>query len=185
MAKICRNCKKKFEPRNSMQIVCSPKCAYEYKSNPKAKEHVKKAKRREYREQKIASKTLATLLKETQKEFNAYIRLRDKDEPCISCGRTDPPSTRAGQWHAGHYRTVGAHPELRFTEENCNKECLYCNNFNSDHLEGYRINLIIKIGLERVEWLEGYHEPAKWDRQEVIDLKLKYRKLTRDLQSSE
>jgi len=54
-------------------------------------------------------KTKGQHLRDAQSEFNKYIRLRDAKEPCISCGRF-----HTGQYHAGHYLTVGAKPELRF-----------------------------------------------------------------------
>ncbi|WP_417894616.1 recombination protein NinG, partial [Bacillus safensis] len=34
----------------------------------------------------------------------------------------------------------------RFDENNCHAECRHCNRFKADHLEGYRVNLIAKIG---------------------------------------
>jgi len=37
----------------------------------------------------------------------------------------------------------------------------------SGNITLYRINLIKKIGIERVEWLEGPHPPAKWTIEEL------------------
>ncbi|RUM32065.1 MAG: hypothetical protein DSY42_01725, partial [Aquifex sp.] len=100
--------------------------------------------------------------------FNRYIRERDKNETCISCGRV--PKKR----NAGHYRSVGACPELRFEPLNVNLQCEHCNTFKSGNAIEYRINLVKKIGLERVEWLEGPHEPAKWSIDEIKAIKKEY-----------
>lgn len=82
--------------------------------------------------------------------FNQFIRLRDKDLPCISCGRYHQE-----QWHAGHYRSVGACPELRFDEMNVHKQCSVCNNYKSGNLTEYRLNLIRKIGEKKLNaWIE-------------------------------
>ncbi len=64
---------------------------------------------------------------QAQKAFNAYIRARDAGLPCISCGETNPPDLHGGQWDCGHFKTVGAYPELRFEERNAHKQCKSCN----------------------------------------------------------
>lgn len=41
----------------------------------------------------------------------------------------------------------------RYDEKNANAECSFCNRFKSDHLDGYRENLIRKIGQEEFDKL--------------------------------
>lgn len=155
-----------------MQQVCSMECAIAY-SKRKAEEKRKKQEKsdrleagRRMRARKEALKSRPDWLKEAQKAFNEFIRLRDKDLPCISCGRY-----HAGQYHAGHYRSVGAYPELRFNEDNVHKQCSVCNNHKSGNAIEYRINLIRKIGLERVEFLERHdHQPLKLSIDEIKEL---------------
>jgi hypothetical protein len=84
------------------------------------------------------------------KEFNAFIRLRDANEPCISCQRH-----HAGQYHAGHYKPAGVNSALKFNELNVHKQCSACNNNLSGNLTEYRIHLIKKIGLSKVEELDN------------------------------
>lgn len=93
-----------------------------------------------------------------QKAFNEFIRLRDAGLGCVSC---DKPSDWGGQWHAGHYKTVGARPDLRFNEDNVHKQCSQCNNFLSGNLAQYRIALISKIKSQRVLMLETDSETPK------------------------
>jgi hypothetical protein len=113
-------------------------------------------------------------LKDAQKAFNAYIRLRDHDRPCISCG-----TTQAGQWHASHYRSVGAYPELRFDPNNCHKSCSTCNRWLSGNLLEYRRLLRIRYGDWLIDYLEGPHEPNKWTKEELHAIVLEYRKRSR------
>jgi hypothetical protein len=57
---------------------------------------------------------------------------------------------------AGHYRSsraVLAH--LRFNEDNCHAQSKKENRYNSGNAVDYRIGLIARIGLERVEALES------------------------------
>ncbi|WP_258530002.1 recombination protein NinG [Pseudomonas aeruginosa] len=68
-----------------------------------------------------------------------------------------------GQYHAGHYRSVGSHPELRFDEDNVHKQCAPCNNHKSGDVVNYRINLVAKIGAAAVARLEGPHERKEVD----------------------
>jgi len=82
-----------------------------------------------------------------------------------------------GVIHAGHYRSVGAHPELRFEPDNCHAQCAQCNNFMSGNLLNYRANLLNKIGQERVEWLEGPHKKSKLSIPELKELLAHYKGL--------
>ncbi|OOF68306.1 recombination protein NinG [Rodentibacter caecimuris] len=164
--KKCKVCGKEFTPHNSLQKVCSPKCAIELARN-NAQKAREKAEKQKLKERKVKLKSRSEWLKEAQSIFNKFIRLRDKDEPCISCGRY-----HQGQWHAGHYRSVGACPELRFCELNVHKQCQPCNNHKSGNVIEYRINLIRKIGVDKVEWLERQdHDFKKYtieDCKEII-----------------
>ena len=125
-------------------------------------------KRHQARKEKI--KTKAQHLKDAQAEFNKFIRLRDADQPCISCGRF-----HSGKYDAGHYRTTGANPELRFNEDNCHRQCVPCNQHLSGNLINYRINLIEKIGIERVERLEGPHKLPNWTIEQIQEIRKHYR----------
>lgn len=177
--KRCRVCREKFSPFNSMQAVCfTVKCAAAYAREQRKKKELREAKEwaAETRRRKEAAKSRQDWLKEAQAEFNKFIRERDADEPCISCGRH-----HQGQYHAGHYRTVGACPELRFNEANCHKQCAPCNNHLSGNIVEYRINLIRKIGQAAIDWLEGPHEPAKYTIEEIKEIKREYREKTREL----
>ena len=84
--------------------------------------------------------TTGKLIKKLQIIFNKFIRLRDKEKPCISCG----------EWFddkdAGHFFAVGGYSGLRFDEDNVHGECKRCNRFDESHLIGYAENLKEKIG---------------------------------------
>jgi len=122
------------------------------------KEREKKAKqeRKETKKAKEALLTHRDYLKLFQTVFNTYIRERDKDLPCISCGKNNEK-----QFHAGHYRSVGSCPELRFEELNVWRQCATCNTYLHGNLIEYRKELINRIGVEKVEWLEGYQPSNK------------------------
>lgn len=164
----CKICKDKFKPRHFLQKACfNPACLAEWVKldNEKKADIRHKSRKREF---KLNDRSLRT--KAAQKSFNDYIRHRDSNCSCISCGR----STGA-KINAGHYKSVGSSPELRFNELNCNLQCEHCNLFKSGNIENYRINLIKKIGLEKVEWLEGPHEPKKYTCAELKEIELLYK----------
>lgn len=175
--KTCKQCGKTFTPFRSMMRVCSTHCAI-IDGRERRLDKEKKAARKEHRAAKERIKSRGQWLKEAQTAFNKYIRLRDAAEPCISCGRH-----HAGQYHAGHYRSVGSAPELRFEELNNNKQCAPCNNHLSGNLIPYRVNLIGKIGLDKVEWLEGPHDPKKYTIDDIKEIKAKYAKLARGMEN--
>lgn len=178
--KTCRNteCKAKFVPMHSLQTWCQPSCGVAIARAKQAKDR-KQADRKERAETKAAKeklKTKADHAKEAQQAVNEFIRLRDANEPCISCGRY-----HAGAYHAGHYRSTKAAPELRFETRNIHKQCAPCNTHLSGNLVEYRIRLIQKIGQDAVEWLEGPHEPKRYTIPELQAIKAEYRAKTREL----
>jgi len=170
----CKVCKTPYQPRNSLQKVCSPPCAI-----AAVKEQKAKAWRKEKRKRKEQLKSKRELLRDAQKEFNAYIRARDHAEPCISCGRF-----HQGQWHAGHYRTTAAAPQLRFNEDNCHKQCQPCNTHLSGNLVEYRIRLKEKIGAERLQALETNNDLARWTRDEIREIRDHYRQKLKLIKST-
>lgn len=185
----CKICREWFIPKQSFQNWCSPEHGFELseqrknKDREKALAKLKKEKQKKEREEKdklksrkLAVKPISYFTKQAQTAFNAFIRERDKDEPCISCGRF-----HEGQYHAGHYRTTGANPELRFDEDNCHKQCAPCNNHLSGNIENYTPRLIEKIGQERFDRLMGSHELPKWKREDYEQIRDYYRAKLKEL----
>lgn len=174
----CRNCKtyKKVDLGQVFNggFYCDYQCAAEYglKNKVKGRKTIHREQKR-----KLKANDKSYRAKCAQQAFNAFIRYNDRNDPCISCGRH-----HNGQYHAGHYRSVGAHPELRFEELNCHKQCAPCNNYLSGNIADYRINLIKKIGLDKVEWLEGPHEPKKYTCEELKEIETYYKQKLKELQ---
>lgn len=178
--KTCKACKEKFTPWNSLQSACGPVCALVVaKAQTEKKAAQAKAQARaETRKELERIKTRSQHTKDAQVAFNAFIRARDAHLPCISCG-----TTTAGQFHAGHYRTTKAAPELRFDEQNVHKQCAQCNNFDSGNIVEYRIALVRRIGAKSLAQLEGPHEAKKYTVDELKEIKAHYRKMAREIKS--
>lgn len=174
-----RTCRAPFVPTRPFQTWCSTDCAVAIAKAKQDKQRmaIDMRERREIRAAKERVKPRAKHMKEAQAAFNAFIRQRDRGQPCISCG------TRARvQYAAGHYRTVGACPELRFEPLNVHLQCnKNCNKEKSGNIVEYRIRLVQKIGAEKVAWLEGPHEPKKYSIEDLKAIKAKYRALEREL----
>ncbi|QTP32803.1 hypothetical protein B7759_01381 [Burkholderia glumae] len=176
--KKCTICKSVFTPIRSTERVCSVPCAIAWADRAKAKKAVqeKRAERKDLRERLEKAKTRAQHLKEAQAAVNAYVRIRDANDPCISCDRE---ASWGGQWHASHYRSVGSNPALRFNLFNIHRACSICNAWLSGNLSEYRPRLIEKIGVEKVDFLEGPHSSKKYDIDYLIRLKRIFRERTR------
>lgn len=168
----CPICKMPATQRFGLKLFCGFEHAAEWAKNTQDKRRAKEKveARKVDREKLKALKTRAEWLKDAQKVFNHYIRLRDEKLPCVSCGRF-----HQGQWHAGHYLSVGAHPELRFEPLNVWRQCQPCNAHLSGNQINYRKELINRIGAEKVEWLEGKHEPLKLTIPEIQALIAEYK----------
>jgi hypothetical protein len=169
--KKCKVCGTMFTPFQTTQMVCSIPCAITHGKATQAKKV-----RQEIRQDREALKTRQDWTYEAQKLFNKYIRMRDKNEPCISCGRH-----HQGQYHAGHFRTTAAAPQLRFHEDNVHKQCSVCNNHLSANLLEYRKRLIQKIGADRVEQLENDSTIKRWTIEELQEIKRIYKNKCKEL----
>lgn len=193
--KTCRVCPTQFRPMSSTQVVCSPECAREYvkrreeRKAEREKLRAEKAERADRRKRKRELMTVSEWIKVAQAAFNAYIRARDHDMPCISCGVTNPPERYGGAWDCGHFRSVGAAPELRFDERNAYRQCKSCNGGSANFAAKgetvraeYRRRLIERVGLELVEWLEGPHEPKHYSAAELEELAKDFRARRRELE---
>ncbi|MDU7812106.1 MAG: recombination protein NinG [Atlantibacter hermannii] len=176
--KKCKCCPEKFIPRTTTQTVCSPKCSLllaKQLSSRKQKQQ-EKAERAAWNKRKADVKPLKHWEDATQRVVNDYIRERDRDLPCISCG-----TWITVQWEAGHFRSRGAASHLRYNEDNIHKQCHRCNAELSSNAIPYRAALVVKIGPERVEALENNNTPHRYTREELKSIRMHYRALMREL----
>ena len=178
--KKCKNpaCGVSFPPQRLGQAVCSPKCglAIKHVNEEKARKSLADIGRKEIRVAKERIKPKGQYMKEAQTAFNAWVRERDAALPCISCNRH-----HQGKYDAGHYRTVGSNPALRFEPLNCHRQCSPCNTQLSGNIVNYRIELVKRIGADKVDWLEGPHDPKRYTIEDLKTIKADYLAKTKEL----
>ncbi len=151
--------------------------AYANKAAEKSAIARKKKESRQHKEKLEAIKPKSEYFREAQRVFNQYIRLRDANLGCISCG-----NHLSNQYAAGHFRTVGSAPNLRFDERNVHKQCnRYCNMELSGNILNYRAGLIAKIGLEEVEKLESDNTPKHYSIDDIKKIKITYKEKIKQL----
>ena len=165
-------CGKQFIPQRTLQMVCNYVCATGY-SQEKQAEKEKRDFDTKIAVMKMGLKKLSEYEAEARKEFQSYIRLRDKNLPCISCG-----CLTAKQWDGGHYLKAELFTGLIFNEHNCHKQCSRCNDlFSGNELE-YRDGLIKRYGVSFVNDLESLKQQSrfyKFTKNELIEYKLFYK----------
>jgi hypothetical protein len=163
----CRSCKEKFEPVRFNQKYClKDECIRVFVEEAKSKAWKKTKKNMQEN-----LETIQDLVKATQIVFNKYIRLRDKDELCISCKQKPKKS------NAGHYYNANNHWNVRFNENNVHLQCEHCNTFLSGNLINYRENLLKKIGAEEFNVLEGKSKVTrKFTKEELKEIIETYKK---------
>lgn len=188
-AKACANpaCSERFVPERLGQKVCGYKCglAIATANQDVARKAIDQRERREIKARKEKLKSRGDHLREAQQAFNEFIRWRDQlaGHACISSGKQLDWSGNAVD--AGHYRSVGSAPHLRFDERNCHAQTKQDNRFLSGNAVDYRIGLIARIGLEAVEALEADQSVKKYTVDDLKAIKAHYRVLTRELKKGE
>ncbi|QOQ76467.1 recombination protein NinG [Pseudomonas poae] len=188
--KCCAVCRVKFTPVRDFQAVCGEiACALAHApvNQVRARKALADVERKDIKVRKEKLKGRADHLREAQTAVNEYVRLRDAHLPCISCDSTpnDNDLMTGSRWDAGHYRSVGACPELRFEPLNIHRQCVKCNRNLSGNAVEYRIRLVQRIGAEKVAWIEGPHEARKYTVEEIKAIKAKYRAMTKELKKGQ
>ena len=169
----CKNCKEKFEPKTFLQKYCLKEdCLCVFVADVKEKTWQKTKQKA-----KQDLMTLSDYLKLTQQVFNKFIRLRDKDQLCISCQK--PPKKQ----NAGHYFSSGGHSNVRFDENNVHLQCEHCNTFLSGNLLNYQIEIEKRIGAEKlIELQSKAHLEKKWTKDELIEIMAFYKKKIKQIE---
>ena len=182
----CKSCRTEFVPTKPMQTVCGLSCALSLASVAKAKRERAAATqdRKETKAKLEKLKTRGEWIAEAQAAFNRYIRLRDAGKPCICCGQPMGANVPGGAVDAGHYRSRGSAPHLRFDERNVHAQRKQCNRFDSGNVLGYRFGLRERIGIEAVEALEADQTPRNYTIDDLKAIKAKYTAMARELEKS-
>lgn len=185
-AKKCKACRKPFVPSSAWQTHCrSEPCALAAVDEAMSKRL--KTQRRETQQERKADRakresmlTRSDWVKKAQAAFNAFVRARDKAAGyrCICCNQPldwGAVGVRGHSVDAGHYRSTGSAPHLRFVESNCHAQKVVCNRHGAGRAVDYRIGLIQRIGLAAVEQLEADQTPRRHSIAELQALAKHYR----------
>lgn len=182
----CPQCRKKLAEGERIHPGCvsawaDTQAAKAERAQAKAIKTEAKEDRAETKRRKEKLKTRSDYLKEAQRAFNAFIRERDRAAgyPCISSGRMLDWS--GNKTDAGHWRSTGAAPNLRFNEDNCHAQSKHDNQYLAGNAVEYRKRLIRRIGVERVEALESDNAPRKFTSDELIEIRDTYRAKANEL----
>jgi len=165
--KKCKVCKDTFQTARPLQTCCSPACAMQLVKAVKVKKDKQETKLK-----LDALQTKPQLVKKAQAAFNSYIRARDTGKPCISCDKPlgDAPNT----YDAGHYRSVGSAPHMRFVEDNVHGQCKHCNNWLAGNHVEYRKRLIDRIGERQLNLLESDSTLRKYTKEGLVEIARHY-----------
>ena len=165
----CSLCRKKVEAESavigSLKAFCSMEHLIEFSRSAAGKKIKQSAEKKVIKETKERLKTRSDRVREALATFNRYIRARDMGKPCICCGRSQGDLKHGGAVDAGHYRSRGSAPGLKFNLFKCHSQLAYCNRYLSGNVVGYRAGLIERIGLDRVERLEQDNSPRRFDAE--------------------
>ena len=182
--KKCPECGEKYQPTRQLQPCCdNMECKASYairhieatrKRRRMQEMNVQKADRKVIKLKLDAIKPRGKLIAEADRAFCAYIRFRDQlaGYLCISSGK--PLDWSGNNVDAGHYRSRGSAPHLRYDERNCHAQSKHDNRYLSGNAVDYRIGLISRIGLAEVEALEADQKPRKYSNDDLIAINAKY-----------
>jgi len=176
----CSSCRKKVPAesiyQSNLKAFCSSECLVQYVRSPQGEKTRHKAVQSDLRKRKEKLKTKGDYTKEAQQAFNAYVRARDKGKSCISCSTTLHDDSVGGGYDAGHYRSVGSSPHLRFRLDNCFGQCKKCNRYLSGNVANMRIGIVWKYGQQHLDTIENEDDPKRYSIEDLQRIKRIFRK---------
>lgn len=185
----CAHCRIRFTPEergNRLHAQCIDAWIAEHRQKQFKKAEAKRKKeaaedRRATKKKLEGMKTIPMLIKEADRAFQAWVKRRDQlaGYDCISSGK--PLQWGTLLVNAGHFRSKGAASALRYHPDNCHAQSQHDNLYKSGNISEYRVRLIERIGLERVEALESMNAVHQWSRDELIAIKATYAQKLKDL----
>jgi len=169
--KTCKRCKEQFTAYRTTDKYC-----YVCSKTEQALKNLAKIKKDKVKKAKEDLLTTSDYLKLAQQVFNKWIRLRDADQGCISCG--NPLGTK---YDAGHFWSAGGHSAVRFNHDNVHAQCVACNQHKHGNLIAYQKALIAKIGSQKYyELEERAYDTHKWEKENLKELIKTYKKKIKD-----
>ncbi len=175
----CKICKEPFVKIRPIQPTCkSYDCMVAFAKNVAEKAIVKK-KKAQTKVLKEKLKTLTDYENEAKKEFQKYIRKRDENLPCVSCG-----TFQTDIWDGGHFKKAELYSGVIFDEMNCHRQCRKCNRFLGGNELNYREGLVKRYGIDYVLEIEERAlrlKRHKYNKEDLIGLKNLYKEKIKHL----
>ncbi len=169
-------CDKTYAKRNMQHKTCSWQCAIAYTKEVKEKRIAKEKKKGV---DEFNQNDKKWLKKQARIYCHKYIRLRDKDLPCVSCGCQ---YNELNTLQAGHFKNDGNHAMVRYNEDNLAGQCVRCNMHKGGEEKRYEVELRRRIGDARVDHILSIAFDVKSysvvELKEIIDT---YKSKIRDL----
>lgn len=176
-SKKCKICGSEFQTYDSFRKWCCPDCGVKY-AQEQLKKQREKAIAKRNREEKLkikavkeSQKSTGDLTSEAQSAVNRYIRLRDDGKECISCGTPLVSEKLGGGFDAGHYRSRGSSPQLRFYTLNIHGQCKRCNRYLGGNYHQFRLGLIERLGVKKVEQIDVDERPRHYSKEDLKRIK--------------
>lgn len=186
----CPHCRKRLEPDQRIHPACIDGYAEALQAkadrvNARKARELAKLDRALTKQRKAEQERIPDLIKKADKAFSDWVRARDRlaGHPCISSGK--PLDWSGNKTDAGHFRSRGAASHLRYHPDNCHAQAKRENRFLAGNAVDYRIGLIARIGLARVEALEANNSPHKWQRDELLNIIKEFKAKTKELKRQE
>ena len=165
----CPHCKGKLDAGQRIHVECiqpwsEAQEAKAQRAHAKAQRMAAKVERAETRRRKEAIKPRAKWLSECQAIVNRYVRLLalSRGDGCYTCGAM-PSQKFGGTYDAGHFRSVGSAPHLRYWIPQIKLQCIPCNRHKGGMALAFRAHLVRDHGEAWVANLEAMQNTAKFD----------------------
>ena len=167
---LCLNCFKVwlFNTPEGKEVLESTKI----RAKQRAKSDIEIARKKEAKAKKESIRKKSWYEGKLQDEVNAIVRLIDTEKGCISCDHGwNGKVTR--QFHAGHRKSVGGHPSIRYHFSNIFKQCSICNNWKSGNERAFDSGIKRIYGAKNLQIVQSLESKYPSIHLSITELKEK------------
>lgn len=173
----CKVCKSEYIKRSITHKTCSVECSLIYIESEK-----KKAYRKEHIKRTVDLYTRSDWIRMAQIEVNRYVRIRDQlaGHRCICCN--EPLDFDGSQVDAGHWRSTGSAPHLRFdTFGNISAQRKHCNRWRAGRAMDQEPIIRERWGDDVADAILADQQSRKWSIAELIEIRGGFRQWANEL----
>lgn len=152
-ARKCLACREWFNPKEQGITTCSVDCGILYGKSNFTKQKVREKRKAK---KKLRDEDAKVLMQDCYRIAQAIGRFHGYLSGITKCVTCNIPLITQEQVDGGHFKKKNVYSAIKLYTLQIHPQCVNCNQYNGGREDEYRLFMIDRYGLEKVEWLESH-----------------------------